>query len=309
METKEQKKKKTILAVLLLLLLLALVSCVALRNRGGNEVSSGGSQSQDVSSTPVVPEEPKKMTEEDLINIILVGRNNYSKDELQPNSMLLCSLNPETNEVSMISFLSHTFVPFPEGQGEKRMEEAYVTGGFPLLYKVMEENFGLHVDGGVEFDFEGYVKVIDILGGVDVELDEFDAKWMKLPEGMNHIDGKTALKYSLSMRRDADFGRTQRQRAVLNDLYKKFKNSDLTTMTKLAKEIIPLTDTDMSEIDLLKLLTKLVPMLPEMQVSAHVVPAEDAYKAINDQEEIVQVPNLEMVKEDLFEEYLPLPHE
>lgn len=318
-----KKKTMTVLGVILaLILLLGLAGFGVAKHYLGKidridhqeiEVIQPGDESFETDEPGAPVEEDKteletaeKLNDEDLINILLVGQDTRTGKRARSDSMILCSLNPKTKELSLISFLRDTYVKFPTGYSNNRLNAAYCFGGFPMLYGVLEENFGVHVDGGIEVDFEGFEQIIDLLGGVDISLTQGEADWLGLPAGMNHMDGKTALNYARIRKLDSDFGRTQRQRNVLTALFNKFKGSDLSTIMDLADRILGMVRTDMSDGALLKLVTQTAPVLSQLQLSTHHVPADDAYQLTTRRGMSVLVPNMAKIHEDLKNEYLPL---
>ena len=105
--------------------------------------------------------------DDDLLNILLVGQDRREGEGRQrSDSMILCSINPDTKQISMISFLRDLYVQIPGGYSDNRLNAAYVFGGFPLLMDTLHTNFGVSIDGCFEVDFSGFQSVIDILGGV-----------------------------------------------------------------------------------------------------------------------------------------------
>ena len=88
-----------------------------------------------------------------LLNILLIGQDRRPDEGRQRSDcMILCSLNPETKELSMISFLRDLYVQIP-GHSDNRLNAAYVYGGFDLIKETLEHNFGVAVDGCLEVDF------------------------------------------------------------------------------------------------------------------------------------------------------------
>ena len=79
---------------------------------------------------------------------------------------------------------------------------AYAAGGMPLLNKTLENNFGVHIDGNVEVDFYQFADIVDLLGGVEVDLRNDEAQWVNretgsgLSEGTNLLNGQQALAYA-----------------------------------------------------------------------------------------------------------------
>ena len=115
-----------------------------------------------------------------LINILIVGQDQKPEDTTRQRSdvMMLCSYNKETNEVHVTSFLRDLYVKLPGGYSHNKLNAAYHFGGFKLLYQTMLDNFGVQIDGGIEIDFNGFVEIVDLLGGVDMYLTAEEAPYV-----------------------------------------------------------------------------------------------------------------------------------
>lgn len=114
--------------------------------------------------------------DEDLINIILIGQDSRSSWERErSDTMILLSINPSTHKMALISFLRDLYLPIHDGYEDNRLNTAYLLGGFPYMYECFERNFGLHIDGGVSVDFNQFRNIVDLLGGVDLELTQYEA--------------------------------------------------------------------------------------------------------------------------------------
>ena len=87
----------------------------------------------------------------DILLIGLDGREGISGN--RSDTVILCSFNPGTRTLSMVSFLRDLYLPIP-GRGSDRLNAAYAYGGSKLLRQTLEQNFGLDIDGYVEVDFE-----------------------------------------------------------------------------------------------------------------------------------------------------------
>ncbi len=254
------------------------------------------------------------LNDDELINILLVGQDARDPNErARSDTMILCSLNPETNQVNLISFMRDLYVQYPEGYSDNRLNAAYRFGGMPLLYQTLELNFGITVDAGVEVNFSGFEEIVNLVGGVDLYMNAAEANAMNImdattekSEGVNHCDGRDALKFSRLRHIDNDFNRTNRQRYVLIELFTKIKNSDLSTLLSLVEGALPYIRTDMSNQDILNLVTKVAPILPKLQIGTYRVPGEGAYTNQRIRGMAVLVPNLPMIQDSLRNEYLPL---
>ncbi|MBQ0102299.1 MAG: LCP family protein [Firmicutes bacterium] len=270
----------------------------------------------DDTETTAKPLEPKDdgclvepIKDEGLINILLVGQDGYN---YKPNvrsrtdSMILISINPKTGKISMISFLRDTFVTIPGGYTSNRLNVPFVIGGFPLLYETFYVNFGIHIDYGFGVNFQGFEKIIDILGGIDIELTEAETHHVsKTVPGMNTLNGAQALSYARIRHVDSDFGRTNRQRKVLMTVYNKIKGSSLSKLNELLKEILPLMFTDMSDMDIYSLVFNLYKFFGN-DIDTYYIPAKKTYSQARVGKKSVIMPNLEKINTILREEYLPL---
>lgn len=246
--------------------------------------------------------------DDDLLNILLVGQDRRPGEGRQrSDAMIVVSLNPETKEVSMVSFLRDLYVRIP-GYSDNRMNAAYVFGGFDLLKETLYANFGVTVDACFEVDFSGFESVIDAVGGVDVELTAAEARVVGggASAGQNHLDGEHALTYARIRKLDSDFGRTQRQRNVLMSVFEKARKSSLPELLKLAQALIPNLTTDQSTMQILSLITSGYSILTGGKaMESYYVPADNAYYNATIRGMMVLVPNLQMIRGQL-EDYFPL---
>ena len=228
---------------------------------------------------------------ENIVNILLIGQDARSKEgRARSDSMILVTLNKKTKTITMTSFLRDLYVKIP-GKQDNKLNAAYPMGGMELLDETLAVNFGVEVDGNVEVNFSRFAEVIDLLGGVDMELRADEASYINrkmgkegvpssLVEGMQTLNGKQALCYSRirALDVDADFSRTNRQRKVLNSLIEKFRDAKLTTLLGLLDDLLPMITTDMSNAEIIGYATDLFPMLSECTIVSQRVPADNSYK-------------------------------
>ena len=220
-----------------------------------------------------------------VVNILLIGQDRREGEErARSDSMILCTFNKKTQQVIMTSFLRDLYVTIP-GHGANRINAAYAAGGMELLDKTLEENFGLHIDGNVEVDFDRFAEIIDLLGGVELELRQDEADFINeetgssLTAGWQRLAGEQALMYSRIRKLDADgdFSRTNRQRKVMSALLSAYRGSGAGTMVSLLKQVLPMLDTDLGNMKLLMLAAELAPMLGSAEIVSQHVPAPGTY--------------------------------
>ena len=227
---------------------------------------------------------PEIINGEHVLNILLVGTDNDGSYRSRSDSMILCTIDTEKKTLTMTSFLRDMYLNIP-GYGKQRINVAYMVGGFPMLYDTLRESFGVVVDYGVEVNFNSFTEVIDRVGGVDITMTSAEASHMRgmgfdVQEGLNHMDGVTALAHARNRTTgyDGDFSRTSRQRAVLEALFEKASTQDVTTLMGLVDVMIPMVVTDMSDQEIISAATTLAPIMGELELVSQRVPADGTYQ-------------------------------
>ena len=184
----------------------------------------------------------------------------------------------------MTSFLRDLYVQIP-GYKNNRINATYTAGGMELLNKTLEKNFGVTVDGNIEVDFNQFSKIVDLLGGVTLELrqDEAEAVNKAVPGNLRGgeclLNGEQALAYARIRKLDSngDFSRTQRQRKLLTALLNAYADASLPVFLSLLEEILPMITTDLTQTEILDYAMKLLPILPELELFSQHIPAEGTF--------------------------------
>lgn len=242
-----------------------------------------------------------------LINILLVGQDR--RDEKTParaDTIILCTFHPESKSVVLTSFLRDLYVQIP-GIGGNRLNAAYANGGTALLKETLRENLNIHIDGCIDVDFSQFAGIIDILGGVTLELrqDEADAinKTVAgtLCEGIQPMNGQQALAYSRirNLDSDGDFSRTERQRKLLASLLSSYQDAGFLKILSAIADALPLISTDLSSKEVLHLAAKLFPLLDDPSIVSQRIPVEGSYSYRT-------IRGMEVLTADLEETYIHL---
>lgn len=126
---------------------------------------------------------------------------------------------PTTGPAALVSIPRDSYVSIP-GRGKAKINAAYAIGGPSLLVATVEQNTGLRVDGYAEVGFDGFVAVVDAVGGIRMcppEAIKDPASNLDIPAGCQTMDGATALGYVRMRKADprGDLGRVERQREML----------------------------------------------------------------------------------------------
>jgi len=261
-------------------------------------------------TTVVTTEATEPMTpEENVVNIMLVGQAAREGETYRlSDTMMLCSINRSEKTLTLTSFQRDMRVVIPpyagHGQGFNRMNVCYhlgsywtgeVSGSMELLALAVEQNFGVKVDHTVEVDFDAFQKVVNLLGGVEVDITEAEAKYLNAIDnisvevGLNLLNGYEALTYARIRKIDSDFKRTSRQRTVITKLLEKCMTMDLTTANDMLKQVLPLITTDLTNDEITGYIIEFLPILKDLEIRQQAVPFEGTYWGTNVGSE--EVPN------------------
>ena len=238
------------------------------------------------------------MQDRKVVNILLIGVDGSSSDEsLRSDTMLLVSIDRNNKKIKLTSFLRDTWALIPSTNAYNKLNAACSYGGAQLVIDTIEYNYNIKIDHYMLVGFDMFQTIIDSIGGIDVEVTEKEAAFMRatakatrnIQAGESvHMDGAQALVYCRIRKLDSDFMRTYRQRKVITALITKAKNTDLLTLKKLADEVLPMIQTDISPMELTKLLFGAVRYI-SYDVKSERVPCDNTWtsKSINGQSVIV----------------------
>lgn len=250
-----------------------------------------------VNRTPGIEDDLSKYTEQpsaaptwDVIeddkitNILLIGTDK-GDDGLSSRSdtTMLVSIDNRTQTLRLVSFLRDMYLEIPTLEGKHKFNAAYANGGAALTMQTLENNFRIPIDKYVEIDFENFEQVIDKMGGIDIDMSAESAAYenqvmgSNLHEGVNHLDGRLALYYARIRDIDSDFGRTGRQRQVILAMLERFKGLNPIEMNNIAYEYLPYVTTNLSNTDILYLIS-LMGQLPSYEQETMHIPNDNTFE-------------------------------
>lgn len=217
-------------------------------------------------------------------NILLLGSDNdgkYSFPAVLTQVMIVVHVDTINNRVTMLSIPRDSWVNVPEVGGMHKIDQAFLLGavqrdsfddGVRLARLTIEKDYGITIDRYAWVGLEGFAKVIDTLGGLDIDVthpivddtypDDTGAnannpnayKRLYIAPGPQHLNGPEALEYVRSRHADlvGDIGRTQRQQQVLAALRQKLNvASVLGHLQQLMADLQGEVYTDLSEQEML----------------------------------------------------------
>lgn len=245
-----------------------------------------------------VATEPPKATAEDVINILVVGQSSRAGEESRmADTTMLVSVNTFDGTVTVYSVLRDSYVKLPDYKGHvcgrAKFTVCYglgyqwggIAGAMEMTNICMRDNFGVEVDYNVEIDFESFIRVVDLMGGIEIELTEAEAKYLNnddlyvtydVQAGNQYLDGMAALSYA-RMRKaegdnDSDIKRSARQRLVLEKLLNKVRRMSLSDLQLIADNLLAEITTTMKPGDVFEIMTKMLPVLKNVQIVGETIP-------------------------------------
>ncbi len=213
------------------------------------------------------------LSDSKVLNVMLFGED-YSdegEDHGRSDSMILLSVDNRHKKLKLTTFMRDTYVYIP-GYDYQKINAAYQMGGPALAIKTVEANFGIKVDRYAVVNYESFVDIVDIMGGVDIELTQDEIGYINFqmyineqtdtpttitdPPGMVHLNGTEALWYARDRGFDEpeeypgvvfegdDWDRTRRQRNFLSTVFESMKSASLPQIVSIVSQVGPLITTN-----------------------------------------------------------------
>ncbi len=215
--------------------------------------------------------------DDEIVNIALFGIDSRNLNAFKglSDSIMILSVDKVHNSIKITSVLRDSVVPI-EGYGVNKINAAYSYGGPELAIKTLNENFGLNIRDYATVNFRGMAEIIDAVGGIEVDLTEAERNdanthitWLSITSGISKdliqksgpqtLNGNQAVafarirKVSTSSGVSNDFGRTDRQRYVMEQLFNKALNMGVSKYPSLIRALLPHMETSLSYADIIGL--------------------------------------------------------
>lgn len=263
---KKRKQAKMITFAVEAVILVVLLVVLYVLNR--TELLSKVTYDEDV-----VKESVNELTEETLetmeqyTNIALFGLDTRQAGSLgkgnRSDTIMVASINNETKDVKIISIYRDSYLNLANDKYRK-CNEAYSIGGPEQAVAMLNMNLDLKIDHYMSVDFLAVSEVVDLIGGVEIEVDEYEIEHLnnytvetskvtgktttKLKTtGLQNLDGVQATSYCrIRYTKGDDFKRTERQREVLEAIAAKAKTLTPTKLDSIVKAVFPMCATNMT---------------------------------------------------------------
>lgn len=216
----------------------------------------------------------EKMYSKNVINVLLCGVDGETgaADSGRSDIMMLVSINKKTETITLVSLLrdSWTYMSLPKQDGSYydyyfKLNSAYSYGGPATLLNTIENNYKIEIDQFIAVDFKSFPKLIDALGGVSVDVQEYEANYIrrtsshkKFPYGKATLNGDQALIYSRIRKCDADsdISRTRRQRSIIKALVDSAKSATNGQLLNAFKLVSPYLRTGYTQSEVFALIAQ-----------------------------------------------------
>ncbi len=260
------KKTKRVIVIIIAVIMIFVLGVVAF---GYSQLSNikKVELNKDDNSLGIRPDYENEMKEKynkkpaNITNILFLG---VDKEEDASDSIIVVSIDEDNNKVKLTSIMRDSYIDF-EGQSVKKINYAYHYGGPQFTIKTINENYDLNIKDYVKVSFEGLVGIIDTMGGVKINIKDYELPEMKkygiTKAGTYNLTGKQALGYSrIRHVGQYDYERTQRQRVVLYELFNKVKSKCLGAYASVMPKILSNIETSINNTELIALGNKVVSM-------------------------------------------------
>lgn len=203
----------------------------------------------------------KVNSDENVVNILIVG-NDFREEKYYDASgltdtMIIATMDKKHKNLKLTSLMRDMLVDIPD-HGSNKLNAANSFGGIELLYKTIAQNFNIELDGYVEVGFDAFEKIVNAVGGVEVDLTESEASYLNTTNyiskkrfrnvvvGKQKLNGNQALGYCRIRKNGVktitglmdDYGRTWRQRTIISGVFSKIKSLSLPQCLELANDIL-----------------------------------------------------------------------
>jgi len=187
------------------------------------------------------------------------------------DTMVVAVFDVQHSSLKLISFMRDLYVQIPR-IGKSRLNASFANGGPKLLIETLKKNFGVEVDGYIAVNFSSMIKLVDSIGGIEIEVLQEELKPLNgileyynyqrdLPEkqgrldkaGFKRLTGLQAMSYARIRKIDSDYERIGRQQRVLMAILNRIRSLEISKILEIIAENIELVDTNITMSDAIKL--------------------------------------------------------
>lgn len=219
------------------------------------------------------------------VNILVLGVDDVEGIE-RSDTIIVVSLDPITHEAAVLSIPRDTLVKIPDRPGREKIAHAHAYGGPGRTVATVNGFLGMPMHYYVKVDFEGFRQLVDILGGITVNIeksmfyeDPYQDLYIDLKPGRQRLDGEKALHF-VRYRNDGDLNRVRRQHEFLRAVADKaFSVGTVFKLPKMVKDLAEYVETNMLLKDMLAL-ADLATGIDQTRIVTETIPVTSVWKKI-----------------------------
>ena len=211
-------------------------------------------------------------------DVAIFGVDNYFNghaDSGNSDVIMIASINNDTKEVRLVSVYRDTFldtdVTHDTSPNFHKANRAFAIGGAEQSIRMLNSSLDLDIEDFVTVDFKAVTDVVNMLGGVEIDVDSAELKYINhhidttaratgeqavhlTTTGLQTLNGTQATAYArIRSTAGSDFARAERQREVINEIVKKAKKADIVTINNIINTVFPEIYTSYTNADLIRL--------------------------------------------------------
>ncbi|OPF50689.1 hypothetical protein BH721_07470 [Clostridium baratii] len=183
-----------------------------------------------------------------ITNIALFGVDAQNGNTGRSDAIMILTIDKDHDKIKLSSIMRDSYTDI-NGRGKDKITHAYAFGGPELALNTINKNFNLSIDKFITVNFTTLPKIVDKIGGIEINLTEGDLKYMKYPNlsiGKNMLNGTQALSYARIRYDGGDQRRTERHRNVITAIFNKIKSMPVSSYPGTLNELLPLVSTNIS---------------------------------------------------------------
>ena len=212
----------------------------------------------------------EKLKSKNVVNCLLCGIDTQEQTAGRTDAMILVSVDKKHSKITLVSFMRdcYTYMDIDGNDRWYKINSAYNWGGAATLVETIENNYKIEIDNYVTVDFDTFPQLINALGGVNLDVEEYEARYIrrtsshkKFPYGSNvRLNGDQALIYSRIRHSDSDgdVSRTSRQRKLVTALIAKSKSASIGQLNNMLNTVLPYVKTNYRRSQILSLGTQAI---------------------------------------------------
>lgn len=238
-----KKKRRYLPTVILTLVFIAAAACGA--------IFGGFLDSDDKPKT-----EEGMLVAADKATVMIMGVDSRGDDVGRSDTLMIATIDPKQHQAALLSIPRDTRVKI-RGHGWDKINAAYAYGNYQLTRSTVEQFLGVPMDHYIIINMEGFQKIIDAIGGVDIDVEKrmvYSDPWddngglhINLYPGQQHMDGKTAVTYVRYRDEEGDIGRIKRQQKFMKAVMDKVLSpAIIPRIPSIIAEVFEAVKTDMS---------------------------------------------------------------